>query len=175
MKILLIGIFIFFGWSSFSTYFYVCRIRGLCNEPVPGQFSSDNKNEDVPADTLSNPMDQEQAAMPENLTIYFAFDNSEFKSDAETNRYFAESETYLGQNSEAVLRITGHTDAIGSDEYNLALGHRRAQTVQHYFERKGLSTNRIIIESKGEKAPVEDNNSTRGRANNRRAEITIKK
>jgi outer membrane protein OmpA-like peptidoglycan-associated protein len=47
--------------------------------------------------------------------------------------------------------------------------------VQHYFESKGLPANRITIESEGEKKPVDDNNTTSGRANNRRAAITIKK
>jgi OOP family OmpA-OmpF porin len=73
-----------------------------------------------------------------------------------------------------MLSITGHTDAIGSDEYNQALGYRRAKSVQHYFESKGIPANKIIIESKGEKEPADNNSSVTGRANNRRTIITIK-
>ena len=75
----------------------------------------------------------------------------------------------------ARLSITGHTDAIGSEEYNLALGFRRAQSVQSYFENKGIPANRIIVESSGEKEPADNNNTTTGRANNRRTVITINK
>jgi OOP family OmpA-OmpF porin len=89
--------------------------------------------------------------------------------------YFAESNTYLDQNVQARLSITGHSDAIGSDEYNEALGYRRAQSLQHYFENKGMPSDKIIVESKGEKEPVDDNKTTAGRANNRRTVVTIKK
>jgi outer membrane protein OmpA-like peptidoglycan-associated protein len=47
--------------------------------------------------------------------------------------------------------------------------------MQHYFESKGILANKIIIESMGEKEPAGNNNTTSGRANNRRAVITIKK
>jgi outer membrane protein OmpA-like peptidoglycan-associated protein len=47
--------------------------------------------------------------------------------------------------------------------------------MQHYFERKGILSNKIIIESRGEKDPADDNNTSAGRANNRRTVITIKK
>jgi OOP family OmpA-OmpF porin len=99
-----------------------------------------------------------QVVVPENLIVHFAFDKSEFSPDPQTVRYFDESNTYLNQNSQAKLSITGHTDAIGSDEYNQALGYRRAQSTQHYFESKGIPANKIIMESKGEKEPVDVNN-----------------
>lgn len=175
MKFLLIGIIAFFGWSALSTHIFVCNIKGLCNEPGTMQIVTLKQKDVIAGDTLTKPLVQEQALIPENLLIYFAFDRSEFKSDAKTDKYFDESNTYLGKNSQAMLSITGYTDAIGSDEYNQALGYRRAQSVQHYFESKGLPSDKIILESKGDKEPVDDNNTTTGRANNRRAVITIKK
>jgi OmpA-OmpF porin, OOP family len=63
---------------------------------------------------------------------------------------------------------------VGSEEYNQALGLRRAQSVQVFFESKGVPANRIIIESRGEKEPVDNNSTTTGRAKNRRTVITIK-
>jgi len=175
MKILLIGFLALSGWSALSTYIYVCKIKGLCNEPVTTEIGALNQKEIPAGDTLSPPLVREEASIPKDLIIHFAFDKSEFSSDAETDRYFNESNTYLDQNLQAMLSITGHTDAIGSDKYNQALGYRRAQTTQHYFESKGIPANKIIIESKGEKEPVDDNNTIIGRANNRRAVITIKK
>ena len=173
MKILIIGFLVFLGWSTLSTNIYVCKINGLCNEQetvVTGAVSPDDV---VTGDTLTKPLVREQEVIPENLIVYFAFDKYEFKSDARTDEYYDESNAYLDQNSQARLCITGHTDAIGSDEYNQALGNRRAQSIQHYFESKGMPANKIITESKGEKEPADDNNTTSGRTNNRRTAITI--
>jgi OmpA-OmpF porin, OOP family len=175
MKILLIGFLAFSSWSALSTYLYVCKIKGLCDEPVAMQSSSVRQKDAIADDTIRKPVMQEQFVKPNDLIIHFAFDKSEFISDAETDQYFEVSNVYLNKNLQARLNITGHTDAIGSDAYNQALGYRRAQSMQHYFEGKGLPANRIIIESEGEKKPSDDNNTTSGRANNRRAAITIKK
>jgi outer membrane protein OmpA-like peptidoglycan-associated protein len=174
MKILSIGFLALFCWSALSTYIYVCKIKGLCNEQVTIETGAVNQGSVIAVDTLPKQQVPEQAVIPENLLIYFAFDKSEFNSDAKTDKYFDGSNAYMDQNSQARLSITGHTDAIGSDEYNQALGYRRAKSVQHYFESKGLPANKIIIESRGEKEPADDNNTTAGRANNRRTVITIK-
>ena len=172
MKILIIGFLAFFGWSALSTHLYVCKIKGLCDEPAVMQISN---KAIVMGDTSEKPLVPDEAILPGTLSIYFAFDKSEFNSDAGIDKYFDESNAYLNQNSQARLSITGHTDAIGSNEYNQALGYRRAQSMQHYFESKGISANKIILESKGEKEPADNNNTNAGRANNRRTVITIKK
>jgi outer membrane protein OmpA-like peptidoglycan-associated protein len=175
MKILIIGFLALFGWSALSTHIYVCKIKGLCNEPVTMQIDTLNQKDVIAIDTLAKPLVPEKEVIPADLVIYFAFDKSVFKSDAKTDKYFDESNAFLNQNSQSGLSITGHTDAIGTDEYNEALGYRRAQSMQHYFESKGLPANKIIIESKGEKEPADNNSTAAGRANNRRTVVTIKK
>ncbi len=175
MKILIVGFLAFFGWSTFSTYTYVCKIKGLCNEPVITKVDAVNTKNNTVADTSLKPVINKQVVYPETLTIYFAFDKSEFNSDAESDKYFNVSNAFLDQSSQARLSITGYTDAIGTEAYNQALGYRRAQRLQQYFESKGMPANRIMIESKGEKGPADVNSTTAGRANNRRTEITIKK
>ena len=175
MKILIIGFLVLFGWSALSTHIYVCKIKGLCNEPVTNQIDTLNQKDAIAADTLAKPLVQEKEVIPADLIIYFAFDKSEFKSDVKIDNYFNESNAFLNQNSQSRLSITGHADAIGTDEYNEALGYRRAKSMQHYFEGKGMSANKIIIESKGEKEPADNNSTAAGRANNRRTVITIKK
>lgn len=144
MKILIIGFLAFFGQSALSTYIYVCKIKGLCHETETIEIVSVNPEDVITGDTLRKPLVREQAVIPENLVIYFAFGKSEFNPDAETDKYFDESTAYLDQNSQARLIITGYTDAIGSNEDNQALGYRRAQSVQHYFESKGMPANKII-------------------------------
>ncbi|MGD0756010.1 MAG: OmpA family protein [Bacteroidales bacterium] len=174
MKILIIGFLALFGWSALSTHFYVCRIKGFCHEPATAVSNVVKPEIAIPHDSLSKPIVVEQKAVPESMLIYFAFDKSEFNSGTISDRYLNESNKYLDQNLQAKLSITGHTDAIGSDEYNQALGLRRAQSVQLYFESKGIPANRIIVESRGKKEPADNNSTTAGRANNRRTVITIK-
>ena len=174
MKILLIGFLVFFGWSALSTHLYVCKIKGLCNETITMQTEMAGNTTVIVGDTLKKNLVQEQAVIPENLVVYFAFDKSEFSPDGATDKYFEKSNIYLNHNSQAMLSITGYTDEIGSDEYNQALGYRRAQCLQKYFESKGIPADKVKIESRGEKEPAENNTTPAGRANNRRTVITIK-
>jgi outer membrane protein OmpA-like peptidoglycan-associated protein len=174
MKILIFGFLILFGWSALSTHIYVCDIRGLCGDLVTKQTDAVSQKDVIAGDTINKPLLQKQAIIPENLVIYFAFDKSEFNADSRTDKYFDESNAYLNQNTQYRLSITGYTDAVGTDEYNQALGFRRAQSMQHYFESKGLSADKITIGSRGKKDPADDNNTPAGRANNRRTVITIK-
>lgn len=173
MKILTIGFLVFVCWASLSTYLYVCKIKGLCNEKENVLISTVKVNGAYTADSLQNTLAAEPA-MPEKLLIYFAFDKSAFVSDSDESGFYDASITYMYHNSEAGLLITGHTDSKGSDEYNQALGYRRAQSVSDYFESKGIPAGKITIDSKGEKEPAENNSTDAGRAKNRRASVTIK-
>ena len=173
MKILSTGIILLAAWIAFSTYIYVCKIKGLCQEPVPAEISAVTPEDAVPADSLVAPSVEEEAVIPKDLIIYFAFDRSDFKPDPQTDNYIHESRAYLDNSPQARLSFTGHTCAIGSDEYNQALGLRRAKSVQQYFESRGMPASNIIIESRGEKEPAEDNSTSAGRAKNRRTEVTI--
>ena len=174
MKILTIGFLVFLSWSALSTYIYVCKIKGLCNERETVMINTVSIKDAYTADSLPNTLAGEPKKMPEPHLIYFAFDKSEFSQNEETDKYVIESNAYLVQNSQARLSITGHTDALGSDEYNKALGYRRVQSVQHYFESRGIPASQILTESKGEKEPAENNITIDGRAKNRRTVITIK-
>lgn len=71
------------------------------------------------------------------------------------------------------LRIEGHTDSIGSEEYNQKLSLRRAQSVRDYLEGAGLGDRIIGVRGFGESRPVADNDTPSGRQKNRRVEIVI--
>jgi outer membrane protein OmpA-like peptidoglycan-associated protein len=175
MKILLLGFLVFTGWSAFSTYIYVCKVKGLCYESNTLEMKPVSIKAIARPDTLAGTLVKVTAVSPENMSIYFAFDKSDFSTDSKTDKYLEQSLIYLNENAQARLNITGHTDAVGSDEYNQALGLRRAQSMQNFFESRGMPSGKIQIESKGEKDPVDNNNTPAGRANNRRAILTIKK
>jgi outer membrane protein OmpA-like peptidoglycan-associated protein len=115
------------------------------------------------------------AEVPEDFVVYFAFDKSNFEVDAVLDTFCRMSDTYLNENSQAQISIIGHTDRVGTLEYNMRLGYRRAQGVQQYLTNCGIPEARMVIESMGESNPAESNNSSKGRGKNRRTEITIKK
>jgi len=75
-------------------------------------------------------------------------------------------------NLEVVIAV-GHTDAVGTDDYNQKLSIRRADAVKNFLVSKGIEKNRIYTEGKGEKQPVADNKTSEGRAKNRRVEVEV--
>jgi OOP family OmpA-OmpF porin len=75
-------------------------------------------------------------------------------------------------NLEVIIAV-GHTDSVGTDEYNQKLSVRRAEAVKAYLQSKGVEANRVYTEGKGEKQPVADNKTAAGRAKNRRVEIEV--
>lgn len=175
MRILFVGILVFITWSALSTHFYVCKIKGLCEETITIIPSAIGNKEEIVSDNLIKSSLKKEEETPGTMIVNFEFDKSDFHADATTDSYFDKSKAYIDNNQQAKLIFTGHTDAVGTDEYNQSLGFRRAQSMMNYFERKGIITNKMIVESKGEKDPVDDNNSISGRANNRRTVVTINK
>jgi OOP family OmpA-OmpF porin len=77
-----------------------------------------------------------------------------------------------GINLEVIIAV-GHTDSVGGDAYNQKLSVRRAEAVKAYLVSKGIETNRVYTEGKGEAQPVADNKTKEGRAKNRRVEIEV--
>ena len=69
------------------------------------------------------------------------------------------------------IMITGYTDSVGTDDYNMKLGMARAQSVQRYLAAHGVDASRMSADSKGEGDPVAPNSTAAGRALNRRVEI----
>jgi outer membrane protein OmpA-like peptidoglycan-associated protein len=69
------------------------------------------------------------------------------------------------------IEVAGHTDSMGSDEYNLNLAQRRADTVRNYLISKGIAADRLSAKAYGESQPVADNATAEGRFENRRVEL----
>jgi outer membrane protein OmpA-like peptidoglycan-associated protein len=169
MKILIIGFVVFVIWSFFSTWLYVDKILPAIKEPVAVQTIP------TPQTSAADSLAQLYASMPKDLMIYFEFDKLKFKTDPQTDINIAEFKSWLDKYPVSILSVTGHTDLVGTSDYNQTLGLRRAQIIQKYLEEKGISSTRIIAGSKGEDQPRGDYLTEEGRAKNRRAEISIKK
>jgi outer membrane protein OmpA-like peptidoglycan-associated protein len=77
----------------------------------------------------------------------------------------------LRDNPGLAIEIQGHTCAIGTDEYNMGLSQRRANTVFDYLKDKGIDASRMTTKGFGESQPIDSNQTKEGRANNRRVEF----
>ena len=80
----------------------------------------------------------------------------------------------LKDDPKAQLTIVGHTDSTGSEVMNNPLSVQRAQSVRDYLSSRGVATNRVLTEGRGEREPVSDNTTDAGRAKNRRVEILLR-
>jgi OOP family OmpA-OmpF porin len=102
------------------------------------------------------------------LLVLFDFDKSSIKAAFEPQ--FQEIGQILTENPDISMTIEGHTDWIGTDDYNQALSERRANAVkQKFVEDFGISASRIDTIGFGESRPVVDNSTSAGRQKNRRA------
>ena len=79
----------------------------------------------------------------------------------------------LGVNPVVRIQISGHADERGSDEYNLALGNRRAAAAKRYLENKGVDGSRIEVVSYGEERPLSQGSDESAYAQNRRDEFQV--
>lgn len=111
----------------------------------------------------------------ESLTIdlvndEFDFDKSTLKPDMKVALDDVASRVQASPGDEQ-LTVVGHTDSVGSEEYNMGLGQRRADATADYLIGKGISAGNISTKSMGESQPVADNGTAAGRKKNRRVEI----
>lgn len=98
--------------------------------------------------------------------VLFDFDKAVLKPEGQAVADKAVTE--MRQYPNDTLLLVGHTDSIGSDQYNLGLGQRRADAVRRYMVDSGIDANRIRTESRGESEPAVANDTPANRKLNRR-------
>jgi len=103
--------------------------------------------------------------------INFAYDQSEITDEARAT--LDAKLPLLAANPGVRIRVAGHTDNRGSDEYNLALGQRRAAAAKRYLTQHGVDAGRIDIISYGEERPVAEGEDESAWSQNRRDEFEI--
>jgi peptidoglycan-associated lipoprotein len=103
------------------------------------------------------------------LRIFFAFDDHSLSTKAREN--LEKLGGWMNRNPQNKIQIEGHTCDIGTAEYNLALGERRANNAKMYLERLGISPNRVSTISYGEERPRIPNQDESSRSQNRRDEF----
>ncbi len=102
---------------------------------------------------------------------FFAFDESTLTPDAQTA--LTNSANWLKKNAQYNLLIEGHCDERGTEQYNLALGDRRANTAKEYLTTLGVDGSRIRTVSYGEERPFDPGHDEAAWAKNRRAHLVL--
>ncbi len=168
MRILITGFVVFVIWCFISAWLYNDKLLPEMKKPVSVQTIPESQTN--VADSLA----RLKALMPKDLLIYFEFNEAKFKPDPQTDKSIAEFKAWLDKYPESMLSVTGHTDLVGTPDFNQKLGLKRAQVLGKYIENQGINAGRLIIDSKGESQPIAGYLTPEGRAKNRRTEISIK-
>lgn len=104
-------------------------------------------------------------------TIYFEFDSSRLSSAAKST--LEQNAMYLKGVESVDIQVEGHCDERGGQQYNLALGERRAKAVKSYLEALGVSSSRVSVISNGKEKPVDYGHNEEAWAKNRRANFVV--
>ena len=104
--------------------------------------------------------------------VNFDFDKDTLRPDAEA--ILAEAVQILAKYPQLKVEVAGHTDSVGSEQYNQGLSERRARTVYNYLTSNGIDAGRLVGPNGfGESRPLDTNDTAEGRARNRRTELNV--
>lgn len=109
--------------------------------------------------------------VPELATVYFDLDR--YDLDSAATAILERNTSYLQSKGDLYVILRGHTDDLGTEEYNISLGSRRAQTVRDYLADKGVSPERLQTVNFGESLKAVDGTDEASRARNRRVEFFV--
>lgn len=123
------------------------------------------------------PVPAAPAAEPAPMVILgdvnFAFDSAVLKPNAKEK--IDKAVAHIQKMSDETFELLGHTDSIGTEEYNLGLSQRRADAVRNAMIKLGVAPERLIARGYGESKPIATNSTKEGRAQNRRVELLGRK
>jgi len=103
--------------------------------------------------------------------VLFATGQADLKPGAASN--LNQLVSFLGKYPARTVAIEGHTDSVGSDDYNVGLSQQRADAVRSHLVRQGVQAGRITTLGAGKGSPVASNDTAAGRQQNRRVEVII--
>jgi outer membrane protein OmpA-like peptidoglycan-associated protein len=141
--------------------------------PVPATVTVDDGKGGTASDSVTIQVVRTRPVVELNFEdVYFDFDRSTLRPEA--LRLLDDAVARLQANPDKNIVIEGHTCNIGTAEYNLALGDRRATSVKAYLTSRGVPASRLETRSYGEEAPKFDNSREETRRLNRRAALVVK-
>ncbi|WP_395339143.1 OmpA family protein [Ningiella sp. W23] len=113
--------------------------------------------------------DNLKLVMPASIT----FDTDKAELDPSFYPILSDVSKVIQQYDKTTLKIIGHTDSTGSEQYNRNLSIERAQSVNVFLNNNGVDNRRTLIQGQGEDSPIASNQTAQGREQNRRVELTI--
>ncbi|MFH1196403.1 MAG: OmpA family protein [bacterium] len=138
------------------------RIENIVKKHIPREITKEI--------VVDRPV-SEQAKNWVLVGVNFDFNSHRLKTESYPVLFHAVQ--VLLQNPTMTVEIQGHTDNIGSEQYNQRLSEKRAEAVRNYLVARGIAANRLRTVGFGEKRPLADNNSPEGRSMNRRIEFKV--
>jgi type IX secretion system PorP/SprF family membrane protein len=131
-----------------------------------------HKKDSVIASSRAGEMKHEPFVL-EKVVLHFNFEFNSSELDEASSKYLDELATALTDNPHLKVKLTGHTDNVGSAKFNERLSLHRANAIKQYLVSRGINDGRIQTEGKGLTEPLNDNRTEADRAKNRRVELTI--
>ena len=147
------------------------EMEGCPDRDSDGTPDIDDQCPDVSGPALNNGCPELNTAKL-SKTLYFGIQKTTIQP-AHTGD-LDEVVTYLKQNPNKGITVSGHADAVGGDAYNMQISDSRAGNVAAYIESKGIAPSRISSESFGESKPAGSNQTVEGRRMNRRVVVEVK-
>lgn len=136
--------------------------------------ATNSSQETNSATSIVNSNSSTSTASKPQLSRIIYFDSDKYSlNKSETAKVLAEVKVFLINNPQSSIYLTGHTDSIKDDIYNLALSKKRVQEASDWLKAQGIAPDRIRTSFKGRSNPATSNNNESGRSGNRRVEIFI--
>ncbi|MCR4417255.1 MAG: OmpA family protein [Ignavibacteria bacterium] len=177
----LIGVWSFGNdWSNYG-FWIIERDNGIPFKPISETVTDETlsqkdtlKMDDVKKDDAIVEEMKKELTSKKKITLYGVnFKKNSAEILQESLPVLQQVLEVLKSSSNINIRIEGHTDNVGSAEYNLKLSRERADAVKEFLIKNGIEQNRISIIGKGEEFPIADNETEIGRSLNRRVEIHV--
>jgi peptidoglycan-associated lipoprotein len=144
-------------------------------EPAPAPAPADDsaERERLEKERAAREAAEKARAVTADLAAMINFDYDQAVVRQADQATLDRKAAILAANPKLKIRIAGHADERGSDEYNLALGNRRAAAAKRYLENKGVDGSRMDVVSYGEERPLNPGNDETAYAQNRRDEFEV--
>ncbi len=141
--------------------------------PAPAPADDSAERDRLDRERLAREAEERAKAVAADLAMMINFDYDQATVRQTDQATLDRKAAVLAANPNVKLQISGHADERGSDEYNLALGNRRAAAAKRYLENKGIDGSRLDVVSYGEERPLNPGHDEAAYAQNRRDEFQV--
>ncbi|MFY0600895.1 MAG: OmpA family protein [Cyclobacteriaceae bacterium] len=152
-----------------ARYGLLARLDGYLSQNQSFDFNKQTKSDTIVQNLTLTAIEAEATIVINN--VFFDFNKAVLKTSSypELNRIYG----FLEEGHIQKIEISGHTDNVGNDAYNIKLSKQRARAVFTYFRQKGIAAEKMEVVGYGKAKPVATNETDEGRSQNRRVEFKI--